>query len=194
MLSTERTDSDRLISAFVKIWRGKWIAVLLLATQAAVAFPAAGYSHDAELLPVSAPAMASVPQAEAAREKGPVTSAAGLEVIQRAIAGVRSPDLQALARALGLSSAQVGQQAFEDSTSGLEAISGLGHGGISVVAVKWQPAGEGQSSEVEPQLYLLSWGGEGWQATFLMEAIGALMLQDLPGQGGDTEPPVAVVL
>lgn len=194
LLRTERTDSDRLNSAFVKIWRGKWIACLPLATLAALVFPAAGHSHDAELLPASAPAMASVPQAEAAREKGPATSTAGLEAIQRAIAGVRSPDLQALARALGLSSAQVGQQAFEESTSGLEAISGLGHGGISAVAVKWHPAGEGQSSEGEPQLYLLSWAGEGWQASFLMEAADALTLEVLPGQAGGTEPLLAVVL
>lgn len=195
MLRTERTGSDRLNSAFVKIWRGEWIACLLLATQAAIVFAAANRRPAAaDSLPASAAAMASAPQAEVAQEKGPATSTAGLEAIQRDIAGVRSPDLQALARALGLSSAQVGQQAFEDSTSGLEAISGLGHGGISTVAVKWHPRGEGRSSEGEPQLYLLSWAGEGWQASFLMEATDALMLEVLPGQGEGTEPLFAVVL
>ena len=48
LLSTERTDSDRLNSAFVKIWRGKWIAVLLLATLTALAGTSA-QEHSAML-------------------------------------------------------------------------------------------------------------------------------------------------
>ena len=193
MLRTERTHSDRLTSAFVKIWRGKWIAVLLLATHAALVLAAPG-PGTADLLPGAAPAIASAPQAEVAHDNGPATGTPGVEAIQRAIAGVRSPDLQALAKALGLTSAQIGQKAFEDSTSGLEAISGLGNGSISAVVAKWQPAAQGMSSEAQPELYLLSWTGEGWQASYLMGATDALTLEVLPGQSGGTAPLFAVVL
>ena len=194
LLRTERTDSDRLNSAFVNIWRGKSMVFLLLGTLAALVFPVAGHCHDADLVSASAPAMASVSQAEVAPEKGPATSTAGLEAIQRAIAVVRSPDIHALARALGLSSAQVGQQALKDSTKGLEAISGLSSGGMSAVAVKWQSKEQGRPSEAQPELYLLSWTGEVWQASLLMEAADALSLELLPGQGGGAAPLFAVVL
>ncbi|HET9179878.1 MAG TPA: hypothetical protein VFQ24_16105 [Terriglobia bacterium] len=179
----------------MKILRGKWIAFLLLATRAALGSPAGGRPRGtAELSPASALAVATAPQAQVVQETGPAAVPAGLEAIQKAIAGVRSPGLQALARALGLSSAQVGQQAFEDSTLGLEAITGLEHGGISAVAVKWQPADQGGPPKAQPELYLLSWAGEGWQASLLMEATAALTLEVLPGQGGGAAPLFAVVL
>ncbi|HEX5411941.1 MAG TPA: hypothetical protein VFZ27_08775 [Terriglobia bacterium] len=179
----------------MRVLRGKWTAVFLLATQAFPAFPVAGQAREiAGSFPASALSMPSGAQAEAAQEQGSATSTASVAEIQKAIAGVRSPDLQALVSALGLTSAQVGQQAFEDSAGGLEAISALGHGGTPAVAVKWQSAIEGQSSEGEPKLYLLCWSGEGWQASYLMEAAEALTLEPLPGQGGGPAPLFAVIL
>lgn len=195
MPSLERPHRDRLNSTFVKIRRGKWIAFLLLAARATLASPAGGQARGtAELSPATTPVVATAPQTLIAQEAGPVTAPAGLEAMQKAIAGVRAPELQALARALGLSSAQVGQQAFEDSTRGLETIPGLERGGISAVAVKWQPADQGGPAKSEPDLYLLSWAGEGWQASLLMEATAVLTLEVLPGQDGGTAPLFAVVL
>jgi hypothetical protein len=194
LLIVECAGCEYLNFSFINIRHGKWIALFLLAIQTALAFPASGQTQTlATLFPASILAMETASQAEPAAEQGVGTSTASLAAIQKAIAGVRSPGLQLLAGVLGLTSGQVGQQAFEDSTVGMEAISGLGHGGISAVAVKWQPPDQGQSAKDEPKLYLLSWAGVGWQASYLMEATDALTLEVLPTEGS-TAPLFAVVI
>ncbi len=115
----------------------------------------------------------------------------GLEAIQTAVERVSTPSLQLLAGALGLSPAQIGQRAFEDSTLGMEALSGLG--GLSEVAVKWSPPGRDAQPERGPHLYLLSWDGKSWQASYLTSAAGALTLQVLPATG-NAAPLLAVVM
>ncbi|TAM80543.1 MAG: hypothetical protein EPN47_14875 [Acidobacteria bacterium] len=192
-----RTQSFRcefLNYSFKNICRTKCIALFMLAVQAVLAFPAAGQARaNGELVPSSAPATTAAPQSEIAQETGSAAFTPGLAAIQKAIAGVRSPDLQGLAGALGLSHAQVGQRAFDNSTIGMEAITGLERGGISAMAVKWQSADEGRPQEGEPKLYLLSWTGEGWLASYLMEAADALTLEVLPGQE-NTAPLFAVII
>lgn len=193
MLRVKFTRREGLICSFTHICRANWIAFFLLATQTALALPATGQTRDiAELTTAYVPALAAPPQPEIAQEKGPITSTASLSAIQKAVARVRSPGLQILAGALGLSSTQVGQQAFEDSTIGMEEITGLGHGGISAIAVKWQ-SDEGPSREGGPRLYLLSWTGEGWEPSYLMEASDALTLEVLPGEK-NTETLFAVII
>jgi len=118
---------------------------------------------------------------------------AGLEAIEAAVERLRTPSLQTLAGSLGLSSAQIGQRAFEDSTLGMETLSGLG--GLSEVAVKWRPVDPGRDAQLEgePYLYLLSWDGKGWQASYLTPASDALTLQVLPATGS-AAPLFAVVV
>jgi hypothetical protein len=185
-----------MISSPNEICRGKWLAPFLLATLAATGFPAAGQTQ-----PLTGPfsafhvAMGAASQAGTVLEKGAAPTVASLAPIQAAVGNVHSPNLQVLAGALGLSSAQIGQQAFEDSDIGMEAVSGLGDGGAPNVAVKWRPEEQGQNAGEggESKLYLLSWNGEGWQASYLMPAAEALTLQALP-VAGDTEHLFAVVI
>jgi hypothetical protein len=185
LLRPECTRCEYLIMSFINGRRGKWVAVFLLAMQTTLVPPAAGQRQiPAAQFSVSIPAQGTAPQTETAPEQGAATTMTSLAAIQKAIAGVHSPGLQALAGALGLSSGQVGQQAFEDSTVGMEAISGLGQGGISAVAVKWQLSDQGRPAKDEPKLYLLSWDGVGWQASYLLEAPDALTLEVLQMEGG----------
>jgi len=173
-----------LISSHNEIRRLKWLAPFLLAILAGLGFPAAGQTFT-EPFPGSQAAMKSASQAGTGLEKGTAPDVAGAAPIQSAVGNIHSPSLQALAAALGMTSAQIGQQAFEDSSIGMEAIRGLGDGGVPTVAVKWRPAGEGQNSQAdgEPKLYLLSWEGEGWQASYLMASTDALTLEVLPTEG-----------
>ena len=159
----------------------------LLAAMATLGLPAAGQSQTlAGPFPASRVAMAVASQASTAPEKGPAPPVPTLAPIQEAIGNIHSPSLRALAGALGLSSAQIGQQAFEDSDIGMEAISGLGDGEMPAVAVKWQPAGGGQNSQMDgtPNVYLLSWDGKGWQASYLMASAGALTVEVLSAEEG----------
>ncbi len=185
---------ESLIGSLNKICHGKGLVSFLLATLVVV--PAAG---QAQILPgsvaASQAAMAAASQAGTAPEKEAAPAVTGLAPIQAAVGNIHSPNLQVLAGALGLGSAQIGQQEFEDSDIGMEGLSGLGDGGIPAVVVKWRPAGQGQSPQAEsaPKLYLLSWNGEGWQASYLMPAAEALTLQALP-VAGDTEHLFAVII
>ena len=188
---SECTRCEYLILPFINNRGGRWVALFLLAMQ--TVFPVGQTQTFAAVLPASILAQATAPQTELAAKQGTATSTAALAAIQKAIAGVHSPGLQLLAGALGLSSGQVGQQAFEDSTDGMEPIRGLGHGGNSTVAVKWQPVDQGQSAKDEPKLFLLSWDGVGWQASYLMEAADALTLEVLATEGS-AAPLFAVVI
>jgi hypothetical protein len=180
LLRSKCTRCEYLNLSFTSNRRGKLLILFLLAMLTALVPPAAGQKQTpATQFSASIPAQATVPQTETAPEQGVTTSMARLAAIQKAITGVHSPGLQALAGALGITPAQIGQQAFEDSDIGMEAISGLGHGGISAVAVKWQPTDQGPSAKDEPELFLLSWDGVGWQASYLMEAADALTLEAL---------------
>jgi hypothetical protein len=190
---SECTRCEYLILSFINIHGGKWVVCFLLAMQTIFVFPASQTQTFTAVLPASILALATAPQTEPAAEQGTEASTATLAAIQKAIAGIRSPGLQSLAGALGLSSGQVGQQAFEDSPVGMEVINGLGHGGISEVAVKWQPADQGQATRDEPNLFLLSWDGVGWQASYLVEAADALTLEVLATEGS-VAPLFAVVI
>ena len=188
---SECTRCEYLILPFINNRGGRWVALFLLAMQ--TVFPVGQTQTFAAVLPASILAQATAPQTELAAKQGTATSTAALAAIQKAIAGVHSPGLQLLAGALGLSSGQVGQQAFEDSTDGMEPISGLGHGAISAVAVKWQPVGQRQPAKDEPKLFLLSWDGVDWQASYLMEAADALTVEVLATEGS-AAPLFAVVI
>ncbi|HXH49394.1 MAG TPA: hypothetical protein VNM47_08615 [Terriglobia bacterium] len=191
MSRSECTRCEYLILPFINNRGGRWVALFLLAMQ--TVFPVGQTQTFAAVLPASILAQATAPQTELAAKQGTATSTAALAAIQKAIAGVHSPGLQLLAGALGLSSGQVGQQAFEDSTDGMEPISGLGHGAISAVAVKWQPVGQRQPAKDEPKLFLLSWDGVDWQASYLMEAADALTVEVLATEGS-AAPLFAVVI
>lgn len=175
-----------LISRLKKVQCGKWVAVILLAAQPLWALPAgAGRRMTSAGLPDFLPAalLSVVPQAETPEAKGAAVSAPKAAAIQAAIAGVHSPSLEALARALGLNVAQIGPRSFDDSTIGMETVSGLGPGDVPVAAVKWRPAAPNASAETAPALYLLSWDGKGWEASYLTTATDALTVQVLPGSG-----------
>jgi len=179
-----------------EICRGKWLAPFLLAALAAAGLPSAGRTQSlAGPFPASHAAMAAVSQAGTELGKGAAPTVPGMAPIQAAVGSVDSPNLQALARALGMSPAQIGQQAFEDSDIGMEAVSGLGDGGAPNVAVKWRPVGQGQNAGEggESKLYLLSWDGKGWHASYLMASADALILKVLPVEG-DTASLFAVVV
>jgi hypothetical protein len=185
-----------LISSPHEICRGKWLAPFLLAALAAVGLPSAGRTQPlAGPFPASHSVMAAASQAGTELEKGAAPTVPGKALIQAAVGNIDSPNLQALARALGMTPAQIGRQAFEDSDIGMEAVSGLGDGGAPNVAVKWRPAGQGQNPGEggESKLYLLSWNGKGWHASYLMASADALILKVLPVQG-DTAPLFAVVV
>lgn len=172
-----------LISYLNDIGRGKWFVPVLLAT---LAFSAAGQTQTlAQIFPASQVAMAEVFQTKRAPGKESTPNVAGVAPIQLAVGNIHSPDLQALAGALGLSSAQIGRRAFEDSSIGMEEISGLGDGEEPAVAVKWQPVAEGQTPQTrdKPKVYLLSWDGKGWQASYLMDSTDALTVEVLPEEG-----------
>jgi hypothetical protein len=183
-------------SSLKNVRHGKWVALFLLATQATLVIAAIGQAQDLpRLVPASILAMATTSQTESAPETDSAPSTASLAAIQTAIGAVHSPNLQALSAALGLKPAQIGREAFEDSSIGMQAMNGLGNGGTPVVAVKWRPAGPGQRPQAEgvPQLYLLSWDGEGWQASYLMVSSDVPTLQVLPASG-NTAPLFAVVI
>jgi hypothetical protein len=173
---------------------------LLVAAPPVFSFAGQTQGHST-LLPASIVTMAMAQQAQTSEEKGTdagngsSASPAGLAMIQAAVGGVHSTNLQALGGSLGLDASQIGHQAFEDSTIGMEAVSGLGDGGAPVVAVKWRPADKGQNVTAAGglNLYLLSWDGKGWQASYLTSAGDALTLQVLPETGGTT-PLFAVVI
>jgi hypothetical protein len=206
-------DSDgfqSLIFFLSDIRHGKWLGVLLLAAQAAFVISAGApplFSSGGNapgppaLLALPIVTMPMVQQSPGTGQKGtnegpgPVESGPGLDAIQSAIGGVQTLDLQALGRALGYDSSQMGHQEFDSSSIGMEAIDGLGSIGAPVVVVKWMPAGQSQnaSAGVSPMLYLLSWDGNGWQASYLAAAAGALTLQVLPESGG-AAPLFAVVV
>jgi hypothetical protein len=173
------------------IRHGKWLAVLLLATGAGFGCPSIGWGRG---FPAAVMAITAAQQAGTA-VAGTSASVAGTTAIQAALARVHSPSLQALAVALAMTPGQIGQQAFEDSDVGMEVLNSLGEGRASAVGAKWRPADQGQYMEAagEPKLYLLSWNGEGWQASYLMPAANTLTLQALPVEGG-AEPLFAVVI
>jgi hypothetical protein len=176
--------------------RGKWLVPILLAFLAFMGLPAVGQTQNsAESFPASQMAAAEVFQADAGLGRGSKPAAPALTPIQLAVGNIHSPDLQTLAGALGLSSAQIGRQAFEDSSIGMEEISGLGNGGVPAVAVKWQPAAEGQAPPIQnkPKVYLLSWDGMGWQASFLTDSSNALTVEVLPEEES-TAPLFAVII
>jgi hypothetical protein len=170
---------------------GKWLAVLLLVTGAGIGRPSIAWTRS---FPAFILTMTAAQQAGTA-VAGATASMTGTTAIQAALARVHSPGLQALAGALGMTSSQIGQRAFEDSDVGMEALNSLGEGRASAVAVKWRPLDQGQNMEAlgEPKLYLLSWNGEGWQASYLMPAADTLTLQALPVAGG-AEPLFAVII
>ena len=191
MLHPESSRLECTISFSKNIRHGKWLAVLLLATGAGLGRPSIAWALSS---PASNPTMTAAQQAGTA-VAGTSASMAGTTAIQAALARVHSPSLHALAGALAMTRAQIGQQVFEDSDVGMEALDSLGEGRASAVAVKWRPADQGQNMEAggEPKLYLLSWNGEGWQASYLMPAADNLTLQALPVAGG-AEPLFAVVI
>jgi hypothetical protein len=182
----------------------KIFAAFLFASQTVFAFSVRGLqrplpstrlvSSSISLSP-SSMTKGSSQQPAATVGKEVATSQARLDAIQTAINGVRTPSLQALAGALGLSSAQIGEKAFEDSTSGMETITGLA-GGESEVAVKWQPSNSSQEAQSKPGscLYLLSWDGNSWRASYLTPAADALMLQVLPVTGNTASLFAVVIL
>jgi hypothetical protein len=195
LLHPEATRLEFTISSFKNIGHGKWLALFLLAAGAGFAHPPiVGAQSLTARFPAPILTMAAAQQTGTAAETTSV-SMTGTAAIQAAVAGVHSPSPQALARALGMTPAQIGQKVFEDSDIGMEALNSLGNGGASAVAVKWRPADQGQNPEAGegPKLYLLSWEGEGWQASYLMPASDALTMQALPVTG-DTEPLFAVVI
>ena len=164
-------------------------AVSVLIAGAPLLFSSGGQPRCCpEFLAVSIVTMPLAPQIHATAEKGtnegigPAESGPGLDAIQTAVGGIRSQDLQTLGRTLGFDPSQIGHQAFDGSSIGMEAINGLGSAGAPVVVVKWMPVGPGQNATagVSPVLYLLSWDGKGWQASYLTVAGGALTLQVLP--------------
>lgn len=185
-----------LISPLEKLQLGAAAAAILLAAQPILALPArAGRTVASGGVPILLPAasMRVVPQTETPEAKGTAVSAPKAAAIQAAIAGVHSASLEVLERALGLNVAQIGQQAFDDSTIGIEAVNGLSGDGVPVAAVKWRPAARSASAEVAPALYLLSWDGKSWQASYLTVATDALTLQVLP-VSGNAAPFFVVIL
>ena len=171
-------------SAFLKLnGRRQCVVPFLLAILACLSFSAAGKAQ----VPGSDAIVAAAPQAQKTLEKGTAPTENPLAPIQSAIGNLHSPSLQALAGVLGLSPAQIGRQQFEDSSTGLEEISGLGEAGTPAVAVKWQRAGRGQNPQMEstPKVYLLSWDGKSWQASYLVVSSDALTLDVLPSEGNE---------
>ena len=194
MLLSKFAGFPNLVSRLKKFQPGTWLAVLLLAAQAAFAAGVAPVIRSGRaiqgppiFLPASLLSVTKAPQTETLDTKGTAVPMAKAAVIQAAVIGVHSPNLQALAAALGLDPAQIGRRAFDDSTIGMEAVAGLSGDAVHAVAVKWRPAkknqGQEASAEVAPDLYLLSWDGNGWQASYLTAAAGALTVQTLPIQG-----------
>src|SRR5579884_2190308 len=123
-------------------------------------------------------------------------TAVRVEEIKAAIAGVHTPNIEALAAALGLKRDQIGRKAFEDSETGMAPLNGLGRDAGSIAAVKWRPqreAGTAQEEGAMPNLYLLSWDGNSWQVSYLTEAADTLTVQALP-VAADTVPLFAVIL
>lgn len=123
-------------------------------------------------------------------------TAVRVEEIKAAIAGVHTPNIEALAAALGLKRDQIGRKAFEDSETGMVPLNGFGGDAGSIVAVKWRPQREAATAQEEgamPNLYLLSWDGNSWQVSYLTEAADTLTVQALP-VAADTVPLFAVIL
>ena len=179
------------------LWQARWLMVLgLLFSRALASSPVGPWAppsdglHHSPLFPASVVSRSTSPQAETPVGRAAATSSPGLEAMRAAIGPVHTPRLPALAAALGLSSSQTGRQAFDDSTLGMETLSGL-EGGEPAAVVKWRASHDAQP-EGEPDLYLLSWDGKAWQASYLVTAAHALTLQVLPVTGG-TVPLFAVI-
>ncbi|MEJ2009212.1 MAG: hypothetical protein P8Z30_13835 [Acidobacteriota bacterium] len=182
----------------------KWLVAFLLVIGTALGFAAgrqrailSASTLEDPFAPMAAAAVspAGGSKSEIEGKEGTFVSAAGVQAIQAAIAHVQDPGLQSLAKALGLSYGQIGHRVFEDSEIGMEPISLTGKSGVPEVAVKWRApvAGRGPQSKGEPSLYLLSWGGNAWQASYLTPAVYALTVQVLPGTAS-TAPLIAVVI
>lgn len=186
MLHAEWFRCGSLTSSLKFIVHRKCMVPFLLAILACLSFSAAGQAQVlAAPFPESDVAVATAPQAQKSLDKGTAPTEDAVAAIQSAVGNLHSPNLQALAGALGLSPAQIGRQEFEDSSTGLEEISGFGEGGAPTVAVKWQRAGGAQNPQVEstPKVFLLSWDGKGWQASYLVVSSDALTLEVLPAEG-----------
>ncbi|HET7213008.1 MAG TPA: hypothetical protein VFL79_05435 [Terriglobia bacterium] len=183
MLHPEASPCESSSSLLKLIGRRQCVVPFLLAILVCLSFSAAGQA----LVPGSDAAVAPAPQAQKTLEKGTAPTENPLAPIQSAVGNLHSPSLQALAGALGLSPAQIGRQQFEDSSTGMEEISGLGEAGAPAVAVKWQRAGGGQNPQVgsAPKVYLLSWDGKNWQASYLVVSSDALTLEVLPAEGSE---------
>lgn len=122
-------------------------------------------------------------QSGSASAKGKMVPDDRVEAIQAAIASVNTPSLRGLAGALGLTSSQIGRKAFEDHEIGMESINAIKGSSVPEVDVKWRHSSPGQSAPIEREanLYLLSWGGKAWVASYLTPAIDALTVKVLSG-------------
>ncbi len=185
LLQAERAGSRALVPSCKHIHRAMWLAAVTFVLQSACVY--AGQQPEVlRIVPASFVRMVASPQAETVPQQGATESPAALAAIQKAVEGVQSSTLQALGKALGMSQAQIGQQAFEDSDKGMEVVNGLNVGEARAVAVKWRPAPQRQDSpaDIGPSLYLLSWDGKAWQPSYLTTAKDALTLEVLPSAEG----------
>lgn len=204
-LSNSLSVLQRNLNIFVKATRrGELFFVFLLAIGNAFGLPAVGsrptlsarrYLRSSMVFPVSSPSLVGGAYSAAGKAAGMAGSDERVEAIQSAIGGVHTPNLQALAKALGLRSEQIGVKAFEDSEIGLEPIRIIKGSSVPAAVAKWRPSPPGQNAQMEAEsnLYLLCWDGRTWQASYLTPAINALTVQVLPVTENAT-PLIAVVL
>ena len=96
---------------------------------------------------------------------------------------MQSPDTQAVANALDLQSSVMTADVFGDSETGIEALADLDGDGVPELAVKWRPSPASAGvlpNPASPSLFVLSWNGKAWQASYLVTGTYAASLQAMP--------------
>ncbi|HUZ45017.1 MAG TPA: hypothetical protein VMW54_00120 [Terriglobia bacterium] len=115
-----------------------------------------------------------------------VNSRPAPSAIEMALGNVHTPSLKDVAVALGITTPQMGAQSLGSSEAGMEVVGDLDGDGVPEVVVEWAPPvrpGQEQTAR-EPKLYMLSWDGNEWQASHLMNVVNPFGLQVLPGSRG----------
>jgi len=110
----------------------------------------------------------------------------GTAAIQSVLDRVRTPRVQAVAEALGITLPRKHGRSVGPSGAGMEVIGDLDGDGVPEVAVEWMPPVHrgARQQDRAPALNLLSWDGNRWRASHLMNVVNPFGLEVLPGSRG----------
>jgi hypothetical protein len=195
----KRCTLERMVILDGLLWSGAFLLVMAFAVPAFAAWSqppalAVGQAALRDAAVAQAQSGPTTPGMEAPHQAG----AAGLAAILKK---VTTPDLEAVAKALGLPGIEALEDSDTTSTSGLEKIGDLDGDGISEAVLKWQtkeaPAMAGRDEEATaaaPAFYLLAWDGSEWQASKLVNTEQPVLIKLLPAEAGGPKALAVIVV